>query len=99
MAPSRGHAGERLTPVGGRVVRSLRVAPSAEGEAGPLVVVLPGLGLPFYTLPTARALAARGVDCEVLDLPGIRVGAAAPGPGKHPRHRVAGCCVDAGPGR
>ena len=74
MAPSRGDACERLTPVGGRVVRSLRAAPSAEDESGPLVVVLPGLGLPFYTLPTARALAARGVDCEVLDLPGFGSG-------------------------
>ena len=38
--------------------------------ARPLVVVLPGLGLPGYTLPTAAAIAAGGVECVVLDVPG-----------------------------
>ncbi len=68
-----GDVRERLTPVGGRVVRSLRVtaAPGSDGAADPLVVILPGLGLPFYTLPTARSIVRRGLDCEVLDLPGF----------------------------
>lgn len=61
---------ERRTLVRGRVVRSLHVGGGRSGS-GPLVVVLPGLGLPFYTLPTARALAARGLECAVLDLPGF----------------------------
>jgi pimeloyl-ACP methyl ester carboxylesterase len=61
---------ERLTTVRGRLVRSLVVGdqPSA---TKPLVVILPGLGLPFYTLRTARALVARGLACTVLDLPGF----------------------------
>ena len=64
---------ERLTPVGGRAVRSLRVTapPALVGLADPLVVILPGLGLPFYTLPMARSIVQRGLDCEVLDLPGF----------------------------
>jgi pimeloyl-ACP methyl ester carboxylesterase len=73
----RGQSGrdvsERLTPAGGRAVRSLRVTapPALGGPADPLVVILPGLGLPFYTLPTARSIVQRGLDCEVLDLPGF----------------------------
>ena len=64
---------ERLTPVGGRAVRSLRVPAPATlgGPADPLVVILPGLGLTFYTLPTVRSIVQRGLDCEVLDLPGF----------------------------
>jgi pimeloyl-ACP methyl ester carboxylesterase len=73
----------RLTSVGGALVRSvlvpaaLGVASPPEGDRGhgdgtaPLVVVLPGLGLPYYTRPTAMAVSARGLDCEVLDLPGF----------------------------
>lgn len=38
---------------------------------GVLVVVLPGLGLVGYTLPTAAAVAAEGVECAVLDVPGF----------------------------
>ena len=45
--------------------------PTLGGPADPLVVILPGLGLPFYTLPTARSIVQRGLDCEVLDLPGF----------------------------
>jgi alpha-beta hydrolase superfamily lysophospholipase len=37
----------------------------------PLVVVLPGLGLPQYLFPAADAIARRGVRCAVLDLPGL----------------------------
>jgi pimeloyl-ACP methyl ester carboxylesterase len=63
---------ERVTQVAGRVVRSLRVAePQVAATPGALIVMLPGLGLPHYMLPTARALSAQGLDCEVLDLPGF----------------------------
>lgn len=41
------------------------------GTASGLVALLPGLGLPAYTRPTAEALARRGVRCAVLDLPGF----------------------------
>jgi pimeloyl-ACP methyl ester carboxylesterase len=44
----------------------------------PLIVILPGLGLPAYTLPTVAALARRGVACTVLDLPGFGAGRAWP---------------------
>lgn len=44
----------------------------ARGSAkGPLVVVLPGLGLPSYAAPTVRALAHRGATAVLLDLPGF----------------------------
>ena len=81
---------ERLALVGGRQVRSLRV--DGTDRAGhpdsmdPLVVVLPGLGLPAYTLPTADALARRGLDCEVLDLPGF--GSSRPCPTRPNIHAV-----------
>lgn len=42
-----------------------------EEAAYPLVVMLPGLGLPSYTRPTVHALARSGVTCAVLDLPGF----------------------------
>lgn len=45
-------------------------------DGGPVVAIVPGLGLPSYVAPTARALAARGWACAVLDLPGF----GAPGP-------------------
>ena len=63
---------ERRSAVGpDRVwVRSVHHLPSGAGHRG-LVVVLPGLGLPGYTLPTAEAVAARGVECAVLDVPGF----------------------------
>src|SRR6478609_4171890 len=71
MAAARDDLEERLTPVGSRTVRSLRVADAHVDADGPLVVILPGLGLQFYTLPTAQSLSVRGLDCEVLDLPGF----------------------------
>jgi pimeloyl-ACP methyl ester carboxylesterase len=77
---------ERMTPIGGRVVRSLRVSAAPVDGDGPLVVILPGLGLPFYTLPTARSLSARGLDCEVLDLPGF--GSARPRPTRPNIHAI-----------
>lgn len=36
-----------------------------------MAVLLPGLGLPHYMLRTAGAVARRGVECVVLDLPGF----------------------------
>lgn len=63
---------ERRTRVGSVVVRSLRHRPrGSRGVADGLVVVLPGLGLVGYTLPTAAAVAAEGVECAVLDVPGF----------------------------
>jgi len=35
------------------------------------VVFLPGLGTMGYLVPLMRALAGRGVDCSLLDLPGF----------------------------
>ncbi|GAA6524212.1 alpha/beta fold hydrolase [Intrasporangium sp. DVR] len=66
-------ADERQTLVGPRGVRSLHHLPRGGEPAadGALVVVLPGLGLPGYTLPTADAIAARGIECAVLDVPGF----------------------------
>ena len=78
-------AHERLTSVGGRIVRSLVIG-DEPSTTGTLVVVLPGLGLPFYTLPTARALVARGLDCTVLDLPGF--GSSRPWPTRHNIHAI-----------
>jgi pimeloyl-ACP methyl ester carboxylesterase len=88
MGAGAGDVRERLTPVGGRVVRSLRVsaAPASDGAADPIVVILPGLGLPFYTLPTARSIVQRGLDCEVLDLPGF--GSAHPRPTRPNIHAI-----------
>ena len=60
----------QFTNLHGRVVRSLALG-GDRPRSTPLVVVLPGLGLPFYTIPTARAIAARGLACTVLDLPGF----------------------------
>jgi len=64
---------ERLTLVGRRPVRSLHHFPLLVVQAPEpaLVVLVPGLGLPGYTLPTAQAIAARGVECAVLDVPGF----------------------------
>jgi alpha-beta hydrolase superfamily lysophospholipase len=67
-------AEERWSAVGpDRVrVRSLHHLPYGSGVSDRgLVVLLPGLGLPGYTLPTAQAVAARGVECAVLDVPGF----------------------------
>lgn len=60
----------QFTSLRGKVVRSLALGGDAP-RTTPLVVVLPGLGLPFYTLPTARAVVDRGLACTVLDLPGF----------------------------
>ncbi|MER7072755.1 alpha/beta hydrolase [Terrabacter sp. NPDC000476] len=76
---------EHLTTVRGRVVRSLTVG-EQRSRTGPLVVIVPGLGLPFYTVPTARALVARGLDVAVLDLPGF--GSSLPWPTRPSIHAV-----------
>jgi pimeloyl-ACP methyl ester carboxylesterase len=86
MATTAGDVRERSTSVGGRIVRSVRVSTPVITAEEPLVVILPGLGLPFYTLPTARALSARGLDCEVLDLPGF--GSARPRPTRPNIHAI-----------
>ena len=59
-------------------MRSLEFGPedASRGNGGPppqapllgTVLVMPGLGLPRYTRPTAEALAARGLRCVVLDV-------------------------------
>ena len=58
------------TDVRGRTVHWVTVGEQPTGT-GPLVVILPGLGLPFYTRPTARAVVELGLGCAVLDLPGF----------------------------
>ena len=56
----------------------------------PLVVVVPGLGLPQYVFPTAAALARRGVSCAVLDVPGFAAsGRHGSGPQVHEIGRAA----------
>ncbi len=54
-------------------VLDLGPAPGLVGAAPPVahVVVVPGLGLLGYLLPTVRELARRGAWCTVLDLPGF----------------------------
>lgn len=42
-----------------------------ESGTAPLVVLLPGLGLPSYTRGVAHALARKGTTCVVLDVPGF----------------------------
>lgn len=51
-------------PVRGARVPALQFGPA---RAAGTVLLLPGLGLPRYTFHTARALAARGLHCLVLD--------------------------------
>jgi pimeloyl-ACP methyl ester carboxylesterase len=58
------------TPVGHRRVRAVEVPPPGDDPHG-LVCVLPGLSLTGYVVPTACAVAARGLRCAVLDLPGL----------------------------
>lgn len=53
----------------GRRVHAWEAAQRLPGD--PLVVLLPGLGLPAYAAPTIRTLAARGATAVLLDLPGF----------------------------
>jgi pimeloyl-ACP methyl ester carboxylesterase len=55
--------------VRGRAVQVLTTTP--DDAPVPDVVLLPGLGLPGYLVPTMRALADRGVTSTLLDLPGF----------------------------
>ena len=66
-------AHETWTTTRNHVVHAYASDPSADQQppAAPLVVILPGLGLPQYVFPTAEALSRRGVLCTVLDLPGF----------------------------
>ena len=66
-------AHETWTTTRNHVVHAYASDPSADRQlpAAPLVVILPGLGLPQYVFPTAEALSRRGVLCTVPDLPGF----------------------------
>jgi pimeloyl-ACP methyl ester carboxylesterase len=55
--------------VDGRRVQVLTTAP--DDVPLPDVVLVPGLGLPGYLVPTVRALSDRGLTSTVLDLPGF----------------------------
>jgi hypothetical protein len=61
---------ETYFDVAGRRVHGWVAWPAPGTELPGGVVVVPGLGLPQYTFPTARALAVLGLRCTVLDLPG-----------------------------
>ncbi len=54
--------------VAGHRVHGWRATPDADDRLQGGVAIVPGLGLPPYTFPTARAVAARGLTCTVLDL-------------------------------
>lgn len=61
-----------FTDVGSKRVHAYVIDPEeGEGSTTDSVVLVPGLGLPAYALPTAHALAARGVTVTLLDLPGF----------------------------
>ena len=65
---------ERVSHVGTRLVRSLHTSaadPVTVASERPLLVIVPGLGLPYYTLPTVVAVARAGLDAVVLDVPGF----------------------------
>lgn len=62
-----------FTDVGSKRVHALMIDPPA-GPSAASVVLVPGLGLPKYALPTAHAIAARGVSVALLDLPGFGLG-------------------------
>jgi pimeloyl-ACP methyl ester carboxylesterase len=55
--------------VDGRPFQVLTTTP--DDAPVPDVVLIPGLGLPGYLVPTVRALADRGLTSTVLDLPGF----------------------------
>jgi pimeloyl-ACP methyl ester carboxylesterase len=62
------------TPVDDGAVHAYvgRTTAAGPGSADPLVVLVPGLGLPQYVRPTAAHLVAAGWSCAVLDVPGFR---------------------------
>lgn len=64
-----------FTDVGSKNVHAYVVDPvSPVSSSAPIAVLVPGLGLPKYALPTAHALAARGIATTLLDLPGFGLG-------------------------
>ena len=66
-------AHETWTTTRNHVVHAFVSDPSADQQppTAPMVVIIPGLGLPPYIFPTAEALSRRGVLSAVLDLPGF----------------------------
>lgn len=59
-----------VTDVGSKRVHAYVIEPPA-GPSTDSVVLVPGLGLTHYALPTVHALAARGMTATLLDLPGF----------------------------
>ena len=71
---SDGSLVEMWFDVAGHRVHGWRATPAAGRRVLGGVAIVPGLGLPQYTFPTAAAVAARGLTCTVLDLPGFGSG-------------------------
>jgi pimeloyl-ACP methyl ester carboxylesterase len=91
-------AHETWTTTQNHVVHAFVSDPSLDQNPpdAPLVVILPGLGLPPYIFPTAEALSRRGVLCTVLDLPGFAAaGRHGSRPDVHDIGRVAAEWVEA----
>jgi alpha-beta hydrolase superfamily lysophospholipase len=85
--PSAYLAHETWTTTDHHVVHAYLTDPLGDPSPpdAPVVVMVPGLGLPQYVFPTAKALSRQGVICAVLDVPGFAV------PGRHgSRPDVAG---------
>ncbi|MBB2986811.1 alpha/beta hydrolase [Terracoccus luteus] len=61
---------DSFTDTGSKSVHAVVVDPPT-GPSEALVVLVPGLGLLKYALPTAHALARRGLSTRLLDLPGF----------------------------
>lgn len=80
------------TRTGSLRILAHEVAP--EGVPRALVCVLPGLSLPRYLLPTAQALAVRGLHCAVLDLPGLSRGSRMVDPSPEQVGRVAAAWLE-----
>ena len=96
--PTPSLANETWTTTRHHVVHAYVADPSADAQApsAAVVVILPGLGLPQYTFPTAAALARRGVRATVLDLPGFSAaGRHGSRPDVHDIGRVAAEWVEA----
>jgi pimeloyl-ACP methyl ester carboxylesterase len=96
--PTPSLANETWTTTRHHVVHAYVADPSADAQASSaaVVVILPGLGLPQYTFPTAAALARRGVRATVLDLPGFSAaGRHGSRPDVHDIGRVAAEWVEA----
>lgn len=70
LAADGGHVHDSFTDTGSKSVHAVVVDPP-DGPSDALVVLVPGLGLLKYALPTAHALARRGLSTRLLDLPGF----------------------------